>query len=290
MSKRWTDFLFIGRLACSPTFWMVVLCGLLVASIWACDSDESADGDSSVLGDTSSQNDTPQPDGATLDTSNPHGDGTTYGQVYSGGEFHLGPVDYAETKWHNACAADGGYLSEVQGAEGVLLAGVWNGLPEVASLCDACIAVETEQGKSALLRVVTYGSTTTNGIDVSPEAYAVLDSGEYPRLMSWKLTKCPDTGPVMYEFKTGAHEWWTAFWVRNARVPLKRVEVKSVTHTSFDAISHESDGSLADYAGFGAGPFTIRLTGIDDQVIEHSFDWPSGGIGGALLSASSNFQ
>ena len=43
----------------------------------------------------------PKPDGAP-------GAVVTYGQVYTGGEYHLGPVDWDETQWHNACAPDNG--------------------------------------------------------------------------------------------------------------------------------------------------------------------------------------
>jgi hypothetical protein len=39
-------------------------------------------------------------------------------------------------------------------------------------------------GRSALLRVVTYGDTSTDSIDVSPQAYSVLNDGEYPRAMT----------------------------------------------------------------------------------------------------------
>src|SRR5262245_12682610 len=134
----------------------------------------------------------------------PEGEGDTdgppqvWGQKYEGGEFHLGPVDYAETQWHNACAPGTKYAPAVQEVEGTLLAGLWSGLPDVASYCDACIFVETAEGKSATLRVVTYGDTTANSIDVSPEAYAILDSGESPRTMTWQFTRCPDTGPMLY--------------------------------------------------------------------------------------------
>jgi len=214
----------------------------------------------------------------------------TYGEPYEGGEFHLGPVDYQESQFHNACAPGGGYLPAVQAVEGTLLAGLWGGIPEVASLCDACIWVTTEKGKTALLRVVTYGDTTPNSIDTSPEAYALLDSGEYPRSMTWQLARCPDTGPIQLEFQTGSNEWWTSLWVRNARVPLAEVEVKSVNHASFVALERAGDGTLTDASGFGAGPFTLRATGIDGQIVEETFDWPASGIAGAFLTATSNFE
>lgn len=214
----------------------------------------------------------------------------TYGDPYQGGQFHLGPVDYTETQFHNACAPGTKYDPKVQQVEGTLLAGLWNGIPDVASYCDACIWVQTAKGKSAMLRVVTYGDTASNSIDVSPEAFTILDSGEYPRDMTWQFAKCPDTGPMQYEFQTGANEWWTSLWVRNARVPLVKVEVKSVNHASFVALERGGDGTLTDGSGFGAGPFTIRATGADGQQVEETFDWPSSGIAGAFLTGKGNFQ
>jgi expansin (peptidoglycan-binding protein) len=178
----------------------------------------------------------------------------------------------------------------VQAVEGNLLAGLWNGIPNVAGYCDACIWVETAMGKSALLRVVTYGDTTPNSIDVSPEAFAILDSGEYPRTMSWKFAKCDDTGPVMYEFQTGSSEWWTSLWVRNARVPLTKVEVMSPNHGSFFELERGSDGTLTDGGGFGNGPFTLQLSGVDGTTVTDQFSWPGGGIAGQMLTGQGNFQ
>lgn len=213
-----------------------------------------------------------------------------YDQVYEGGQFHLGPVDYEETEWHNACAPLTKYAPAVRAAQGELLAGLWNGIPNVAQYCDACIQVTTAMGKSAVLRVVTYGDTANNSIDVSPEAFAILDSGEFPRAMTWQFTKCPEGGAVFYEFQTGSSEWWTSLWVRNARVPLSKVEVRSANHASYVELERGGDGTLTDNAGFGMGAFTIRLTAIDGSAIEDNFDWPQNGIAGATLRGTGNFN
>lgn len=214
----------------------------------------------------------------------------TYGQPYQGGQYNLGPVDYAETQFHNACAPITKYDPNVQKVEGTLLAGLWNGIPDVAGYCDACIWVVTAKGKSALLRVVTYGDTSTNSIDVSPDAYQILNEGEYPRDMTWQLAECPDTGPMMYEFQTGSNEYWTSLWVRNARVPVTKVEVQSQNHPTWAALDRGSDGTLTDASGFGAGTFSIRSTGIDGQQVVDTFAWPSAGIAGAFLDGKGNFQ
>ena len=193
--------------------------------------------------------------------------------------------------WRNAC--DPGakkYAPAIQAVEGKLLAGLWDGIPNVAGYCDACIRVTTAKGKTALLRVVTYGATTKNSIDVSPEAYKLLNVSENPRNMTWQFAKCEDTGKLYFEFQTGAHEDWTSFWIRNARVPITKVEVKSVRHASFFALRRGSDGTLNDDKGFGKGAFTLQLTGMDGSIVTESFDWPATGVAGKTLTGLGNFK
>jgi len=231
---------------------------------------------------------TPIGPGTTIDAST--GPLVTYGAPYTMGQYNLGPVDYAESQYHNACAPSTKYDPRVQAVEGTLLAGLWNGIPNVAGYCDACIYVTTAMGKSGLLRVVTYGDTSTNSIDTSPDAYSVLNQNEYPRDMTWQLAECPDTGPMMYEFQTGSNAYWTSLWVRNARVPLAMVEVESANHTSWIELTRGSDGTLTDASGFGTGPFMIRSTGVDGTQVVEMFAWPSAGIAGAFLTGTANFK
>jgi expansin (peptidoglycan-binding protein) len=215
----------------------------------------------------------------------------TYGQAYTDGVYNLGPVDYTESQWHNACAPTTKYDPRVQAVEGTLLAGLWNGIPNTEDYCDSCIWVVTGKGKSAMLRVVTYGETTTDSIDTSPQAYSLFNEMEYPRTMTWQFAKCPDTGPMMYEFQTGSSEYWTSLWVRNARVPLAKVEVESKNHASWITLQRgNGDGTLTDASGFGVGTFTIRSTGVDGQQVTDTFDWPAAGVAGAFLTGQGNFQ
>ena len=107
--------------------------------------------------------------------------------------------------------------------------------------------MQTAKGKSALLRVVTYGTTTPNSIDTSQtKPYDILNDNEYPRNMTWDFVECPDTGPMQYEFQTESSQWWTSLWVRNARVPLASVEVESPNHTTWAPLTRGGDGTLTD--------------------------------------------
>jgi expansin (peptidoglycan-binding protein) len=265
-------------MSASRVFSVVGLASVVACSSGSRTSSPSGDGDSG----------TPLGPGATVDAST--GPLVLYGQPYTMGQYNLGPVDYSESQFHNACAPSAKYDPRVQAVEGTLLAGLWNGVANVAGYCDACIYVTTAMGKTALLRVVTYGETSTNSIDTSPDAYAALNQNEYPRGMTWQLAECPDTGPMMYEFQTGSSAYWTSLWVRNARVPLAKVEVESANHTSWIELTRGSDGTLTDSSGFGTGPFMIRSTGVDGTQVTDMFAWPSAGIAGAFLTGTSNVQ
>jgi expansin (peptidoglycan-binding protein) len=231
-------------------------------------------------------------DGSTpVVTSSGDGGVVLYGQAYTDGVYNLGPVDYSESQYHNACAPTTKYDSRVQAVEGVLLAGLWNGIANTDHYCDSCIWVVTGKGKSAMLRVVTYGDTTNDSIDTSPQAYTALTNGEYPRSMTWQFAKCPDTGPMMYEFQTAASEYWTSLWVRNARVPLTKIEVKSANHAQWTELTRgNGDGTATDASGFGNGTFSIRSTGMDGQQVTDTFAWPTNGLGSAFLTGKGNFQ
>ncbi|MDB4935383.1 MAG: extracellular endoglucanase precursor [Labilithrix sp.] len=230
--------------------------------------------------------------------ASPHGNGVegpivTYGPKYEGGEFHLGPVDWAESGGHNACAPAEGYPSVVQDAEGEgpLLAGLWSGIPDVAEACDACIYVKTPKGREAILRVVTYGDTTKNSIDVSPTAFDVL-GGEVDaaRPMTWQLAKCPERGALLYQFQTGSNEDYTSLWVREPRVPIAKVEVKSKNHAEYFALVRGDDGALTDGGGFGKGAFSIKVTGIDGQEVVDTFEFPTSGLAGVILAGRANLK
>ena len=190
------------------------------------------------------------------------------GPQKTGGQYHLGPVDFAETQWHNACSPYPAALLSITGLGGELLAGVSHTYSGAGSVCDACIKITTATGRTQVARVVTYGDTPhPSNLDVSPSIYQSLNTGEYPRSMSWEFTPCPTASPLYYQFQAASSIWWTSLWVRNPKVPITRVEVKSANHASFVELRRETDGTLDDDGGFGPGPFTLRITGMDGQVL-----------------------
>ena len=212
------------------------------------------------------------------------GDGpaASFGDMHSG-QFNLGPVDWSESQWHNAC---GPYTADLEQLESrdELLAGLADGWAADGGLCDACVRITVASSqRSVVARVVTQGP---NDIDLSPAAFAALDTSGV-RDMSWQLVGCPDGGKIQYQFQTGANVWWTSLWVRDARLPVTKVEVKSANHADWFALSRNSDGTLDDGGGFGAGSFALRVTAVDGQTVTDTFP---GFQPGAVLSSAGQFD
>ncbi len=247
-------------------------CGCLLA-LAGCSSKDSNDS-----GDDGAGNGPPTTMGDPLDVAHE-------------GQYHLGPVDFAESQYHNACAPQGGYRRELResvGLGGEFLAGVSNQFSQNGGVCDGCILIETAEGQSIVARVVTYGVEQDAGdIDVSPAVYEAIHQGEYPRSMSWRFARCPEAGTLKYEFQTGANVYWSSLWVRNPRVPLLKLEVKSKNHPDFITLERGTDGTLTDASGFGDGAFTLRLTGLGDQELTEELP---GFTPGELVTSEQQFD
>jgi hypothetical protein len=224
-------------------------------------------------------------------TGTPTTSGDTFGEPHAG-VYHLGPVDFAETQWHNACAPGGSkYRAELQesvGLSGEYLAGVANAYNQGGGVCDACILIETGKGKSIIARVVTYGVEQADGdIDVSPAVFAAIHQDENPRSQTWRFARCPEAGPLQYEFQTEANPYWSSLWVRNPRVPLVKAEVKGAGDKDFIELARAGDGTVTDATGFGEGAFSFRFTAMDGQVVTD--DLP-GFKPGALVKSTKQFE
>lgn len=226
----------------------------------------------------------PAPNNAPADGANNPSDASAmpFGEEHAG-DFHLGPVEWTGS-FNNACSP---YPSQVQQLEGTMLAGLSNAVAANGSFCDACIAITTERGRSVIARVVTYGATHADGdIDVSRAAYDALNSGENPRRMRWRLTRCPGSEPIHLQFQTGANPWWTSFWVRTPSVAVERVEVRSANHSSWFTMRREADGTFNDDGGFGEGMFTLRITAKNGATVEVT---RPGFTAGELVRTNANF-
>jgi len=205
------------------------------------------------------------------------------------GTFHRGPVDFAESMFHNACAPAEKYAPQIQQLYGPYLGGVDNSLGADGSLCDSCALVTTPTGKSVVVHIVTYGMSNAPGdMDLSPEAYDVIHEGDAnaPRAMSWQLARCPDRGNMVLQFQTGSNPYWTSFWVRNAKLPIASVESKKAGDPDFAKLARTPDGPFTNDKGVGMGSFDLRITSIGGQAVTQTF---TGFQPGALVETMVQF-
>lgn len=209
------------------------------------------------------------------------GGGVGLGDTHSG-QYHLGPVEWTGSFW-NAC---GPYPSQIVSLEGQLLGGLSNELASTGNACDACMKITTGMGKTVIVRAITYGVANAPGdVDLSQAAFDTIHQGEYPRSMSWQFVTCPGSDPLHFQFQTQANPDWTSLWPRTPHVPVQKVEVQSPRHSSFAPLQLGTDGTYTDNGGFGSGPFTLRVTGVNGQSVDQSF---SGFSAGDLLAGTAN--
>ena len=65
------------------------------------------------------------------------------------------------------------------------------------------------------------------------------------------------------------------------------MEVQSANHADFVSLTRGGDGTLTEASGFGEGAFTLRITGLDGQVLTESFD---GFTPGEVVTSSQQFE
>jgi hypothetical protein len=207
------------------------------------------------------------------------GSGASSGGAQSFGEprtgnFWLGPVDYVESEWHNACAPTNKYPAGIQALYGNYIMGLANEATldaltaGVGELCDVC-AERTANGTTLIAHVVTYGQETgPNDIDVSPEVDAALN-GSAGRTVTWQFVSCPTADPIQYTFdgRDWTNVWFFRVWVRNSRLPITSVEYR-IGNAAWASADWQTDGAFQAASQDFSGGFALRVTAIDGQTLE----------------------
>ena len=132
--------------------------------------------------------------------------------------------------------------------------------------CGSCARIEGPDG-TVDVRIVDQCPECPEGdIDLSPEAFALiapLEQGRVP--IEWQYVSCPVDGPIVYHFKDGSNQWWTAVQIRNHRHAIDRFEVLQgdewveVTRLDYNYFVKED--------GMGEGPFSFRVTDVRGEVL-----------------------
>jgi expansin (peptidoglycan-binding protein) len=135
-----------------------------------------------------------------------------------------------------------------------------------AAACGAYLSVNGPGG-SAVVRVVDRCPGCGPGdIALSQTAFArIAGPSAGPVAVTWSLTGPPVIGPVKFEVRDGSSAWWLGIQPRGYRYPVVKLEVL-VQGVWQDLIRQDYNYFVAP-SGYGAGPFTIRVTDVYGQSI-----------------------
>jgi expansin len=131
-----------------------------------------------------------------------------------------------------------------------------------AAYCGAFVMVNGPKG-SVMVRIVDLCPGCKAGhLDLSQQAFekiADLPQGVVP--ISWQVVSPPLSGNILYHFKDGSNQWWTAVQIRNHRNPIAKLEYQkdgqwiSVPRKSYNYF-------VQTEPGMGPGPYTFRVTDL----------------------------
>ena len=152
-----------------------------------------------------------------------------------------------------------------------------------SALCGAFIQVNGPQG-SVVVRIVDQCPGCAEGdVDLSQEAFAEIAEISAGRVdITWQLVSPVLDGPIVYHFKDGSNQWWTAVQIRNHRTPIATVEYWN--GSSYVDVPRLSYNYFVETSGMGTGPYTFRVTDtlgnvLTDSNIPHVEDGDVSGSG-----------
>ena len=150
-----------------------------------------------------------------------------------------------------------------------LLVAAMNHVDYAASaVCGACVAITGPDGEVTVRIVDQCPECPAGDIDMSPEAFALiapLEAGRVP--IGWRFVPCGVVGPVVYHFKEGSNEWWTAVQIRNHETPVASFAWLTAEGTWKD-VPRVDYNFFVDETGMGPGPYSFRITDVNGAVLE----------------------
>lgn len=135
-----------------------------------------------------------------------------------------------------------------------------------SDICGATVLIRGPRGSVTVRIVDQCGGCPEGSIDLSPAAFsqiADLALGIVP--IKWKLIPATVQGNIIYHFKDGSNQWWTAVQIRNHRYPIARFEYFS--GGIWKTVRRQSYNYFVEPTGMGPGPYTFRVTDLYGHVL-----------------------
>lgn len=179
------------------------------------------------------------------------------------GEVHTGEGTYYDATGAGNCSFDAS-------PDNLMVAAMNHTDYDNAALCGAYVQVTGPKGVVVVRIVDRCPECPAGDVDLSQEAFALiadLAAGRVP--ISWRLVSPPLQGPIVYHFKDGSNQWWTAVQIRNHRNPIARFEYLS-SGGGFKEAPRTDYNYFVEPNGMGPGPYTFRVTDVFGYTIVDS--------------------
>lgn len=232
----------------------------LLGALWVCGTLACGDAGGGAEDDTTDGGQMTAAPTGTSDT--PTGPGDPSGEP--GGvcepDMHSGEGTYYAADGSGNCSFDAG--------PDPLIAAMNHTDYAVAAACGACVEV-TGPDATITVRIVDRCPECPAGdIDLSEAAFTMIARKELGRVpISWHYVSCPVTGNLVYRFKEGSSQWWTAVQVRNHRNPIATFEYRDAGG-QWKSVARAEYNYFIDEAGMGPGPLDFRVTDVSGNVLE----------------------
>ena len=175
--------------------------------------------------------------------------------VYRGNSnpLHSGIATYYYATGAGAC----GFAA----SPGNLMVSAMNAVEYAGSaVCGEYVHVKGPKGEVTVRIVDLCPECGAGHLDLSQEAFAQIADLPQGRVnITWQVVSPALSGPIVYHFKDGSNQWWTAVQIRNHRNPIARFEYWSgggwvtVPRTPYNYFVQTGPG-------MGVGPYTFRVT------------------------------
>lgn len=140
----------------------------------------------------------------------------------------------------------------------------WDG----SNPCGMCAHVVGPMGEVTVQIVDLCPECAHGDLDLSPDAFdhiAMRSAGRVP--ITWTEVPCDVSGPLVYHFKDGSNQWWTALQIRNHLHRIATVEAQEDGGSWRSIPRLDYNYFVADW-GLGPGPYALRVTDVFGHVVE----------------------
>lgn len=128
--------------------------------------------------------------------------------------------------------------------------------------CGSCVEIDGPDSTIRIRIVDQCPECEPGHIDLSPLAFSLIAPMEHGKVpITWRVTSCPVTGPIIYHFKEKSNPWWIAIQIRNHRYPILTFEFQDEDKI-FTELPRTSYNYFLKKDGLGSGPFIFRVTDI----------------------------